>query len=304
MRVLIVGLGSIARKHIDALRTLEPLVKLYAWRFSTMSTHWDGVIDLYSWNEVKETSFDFAIISNPTSEHKQSITILSELRIPLFIEKPLFHQLDIAKLVSEVQSLGILTYVACNLRFMDCLEYVKKLLSEKDYRINEVNVYCGSYLPEWRKGIDFMQNYSAIPELGGGAHIDLIHEVDYIYWLFGNPDRIHRVFRNNSSLNIRSYDYANYCLEYPRFSISIILNYFRRDTKRTLEIVCEEGTLDVDLLKNTVTMRDEVLYQSEDSIQDTYLAQMKYFRNCLLENKQSFNTISDAYSVLQISLVS
>lgn len=302
MRVLIVGLGSIARKHIDALCNIEPSAILYAWRSSFMSAHWDGIIDLYSWKEVKETSFDFAIISNPTSEHKQSIALLSELRIPLFIEKPLSHQLDIAKLVAEVQGLDILTYVACNLRFMGCLEFVKKLLSEKEYRVNEVNAYCGSYLPEWRKGVDFKQNYSAIPELGGGVHIDLIHEVDYIYWLFGNPDRTHRIFRNSSSLNIRSYDYANYCLEYPEFSISIVLNYFRRDSKRTLEIVCEEGTFAVDLLTNTVTMCGEVLYKSEDSIQDTYSAQMKYFINCLLKQKRSFNTILDAYSVLQISL--
>lgn len=302
MRVLIVGLGSIARKHTDALRNIEPSVILYAWRSSSQSVHWDGIIDLYSWEEVKKTSFDFAIISNPTSEHKQSITLLSELRIPLFIEKPLFHQLDIAKLVAEVQGLDILTYVACNLRFMGCLEFVKKFLSEKGYRVNEVNAYCGSYLPEWRKGVDFKQNYSAIPELGGGVHIDLIHEVDYIYWLFGNPYKIHRVFRNSSSLNIRSFDYANYCLEYPEFSISIVLNYFRRDSKRTLEIVCEEGTLTVDLLTNTVTMCGEVLYQSEDDIQDTYLVQMRYFINCLLNNNQSFNTMSDAYSVLQISL--
>ena len=81
-----------------------------------------------------------------------------------------------------------------------------------------------------------------------------------------------------------------------------MLNYFRRDSKRTLEIVCEEGTLTVDLLTNTVTMCGEVLYQSEDDIQDTYLVQMRYFINCLLNNNQSFNTMSDAYSVLQISL--
>ena len=34
MRVLLVGLGSIARKHIAALRQLDPAVEIVAWRSS------------------------------------------------------------------------------------------------------------------------------------------------------------------------------------------------------------------------------------------------------------------------------
>lgn len=304
MKVLIVGLGSIARKHIDSLRLIEPSVSLVAWRSSPTSLPWDNIKDLYAWEEVKKERFDFVIISNPTSEHKKSIGLLSELNIPLFIEKPLFHQLDIEELVNSVDALNILTYVACNLRFLGALSYVKEYLQKYHPRVNEVNVYCGSFLPDWRKGIDFKRNYSAIPELGGGVHIDLIHEVDYVYWLFGIPRKTRTTFRNSSSLDIHAYDYANYCLEYTNFSVGIILNYYRKDTKRVLELVCDEGTISVDLLQNSVTMNGKIVYQTERSINDTYLEQMKYFVNCLLNNKQSFNTISDAYRVLQICLKS
>lgn len=304
MKVLVVGLGSIARKHIDALRILEPSVSLFALRSSRTSLSWEGIQDLYDWEEVKRERFDFAILSNPTSEHKKSLLLLSELQIPLFIEKPLFHRLDVGEAVTCVTALHQLTYVACNLRFLGALGYVKDYLKAYHPRVNEVNVYCGSYLPDWRKGIDYKQNYSAIAELGGGVHVDLIHEVDYVYWLFGNPWQTHSVFKNNSSLDIGSYDYANYCLEYPDFCIGIVLNYYRKDAKRTLEVVCQEGTLSVDLLNNCVKMDGVRIYQSEKRIIDTYLDQMKYFVNCLQENKQSFNTISDAYKVLQICLQS
>lgn len=304
MNVLIVGLGSIAHKHVNALRKIKLSVSIYALRSSTVSKHWEGITDLYMWQEVVEREFDFAIVSNPTSEHKDSINKLLDLNIPLFIEKPLFHRLDIEEQVMALFKSGHLTYVACNLRFLDALQYLKLYMQQQHYRVNEVNVYCGSYLPDWRKGTDYKKNYSAIPDLGGGVHIDLIHEVDYVYWLFGIPTKINRIFKKNSSLGICAYDYANYCLEYSDFCAEIVLNYYRRDAKRTLEIVCEEVTISVDLLQNAVWENGKVIFQSRQEIKDTYFEQMKYFIYCLSENKQSFNTILDAYRVLQICLES
>ena len=52
MNVLIVGLGSIARKHIAALRSLEPEVQIYALRSTRFSNSVDGVTDLFSMKEV------------------------------------------------------------------------------------------------------------------------------------------------------------------------------------------------------------------------------------------------------------
>lgn len=61
MNVLIVGLGSIARKHIAALRSLEPEVQIYALRSTRFSNSVDGVTDLFSMKEVEEYSFDLQL---------------------------------------------------------------------------------------------------------------------------------------------------------------------------------------------------------------------------------------------------
>lgn len=304
MNVLIVGLGSIAQKHITALRAIDSLIQIYALRSSHLSEPIEGVMDVYSIEEVLMVSFDFAIISNPTSEHQKSILQIAKLEIPLFIEKPLFHQLSIHETVGEVERKGILTYVACNLRFLDALQYVKQCVDTSKFRINEVNVYCGSYLPDWRKGANYKKNYSAIPELGGGVHIDLIHEIDYLYWMFGTPLSSHKVFSNVSSLGIRAYDYANYCMTYPTFNVSVILNYYRRDACRSLELICENETINVNLLENTVHLNNQLVFQSEKKIADTYREQLLYFICCVQERKKTFNTITDAYKVLQICLES
>jgi len=110
------------------------------------------------------------------------------------------------------------------------------------------------------------------------------------------------VFSHKSSLKIDAVDYANYCLEYDTFNVSLVLNYFRKDSKRSLEIVAEEGTFNVDLLTDSVTKGGELIFQSEERIIDTYPKQMAYFVSCMKGEKKSLNTIQEAYRVLLICL--
>ena len=303
MRVLIVGLGSIARKHICAIRNIKPDTQILALRSGKTISNMDGVVNIYDLHDI-DGEIDFALISNPTSCHADTIMRLKDLNIPLFIEKPIFESLGYDELVKEISRKGILTYVACNLRFLDSLRFLKDYISKHPRkRINEVNVYCGSYLPEWRPGTDYRKCYSAIPELGGGVHIDLIHEIDYIYWLFGKPLETRAICRSVSSLAIRAIDYANYSLIYRDFVVSIVLNYYRRDYKRTLEIVFEDGTWTLNLKANSIKDQNGVvIFKGEGDFIATYELQMRYFIK-LLENKEkSENDIETAYNVLNICL--
>lgn len=303
MKVLIIGLGSIAKKHITALKEIVPQPEVFALRSNKNSTITESVSNLYSYDEVQNQNFDFAIISNPTIKHKDTIDKLVQFKIPLFIEKPVHSSTDIAEQIKKIEKAKIKTYVACNLRFLETIQYLKEQLSTlKNKRLNEVNVYCGSYLPEWRPGTNFRENYSANVENGGGVHLDLIHELDYIYWFFGNPLEIRRFFSNQSGLNITAYDYANYLLKYEGFSVNIILNYFRRDAKRSIELVFNDETWFADLLKNDIRSKNDIIFASNQKVIDTYKLQMQYFINSLKNNTMPFNTIKEGYDVLKICL--
>ena len=303
MNILIVGLGSIARKHIAAIRTLAPDARIYGLRSSKDAPKVEGVTDLYGLDDAG-IKFDFAIISNPTSHHATTIRELIGLNIPLFIEKPVFGELNNENLVETVESSGILNYVACNLRFLDSIRFLHDYIaSHPDRRVNEVNVYCGSYLPDWRPGTDYRKCYSAIPELGGGVNIDLIHDIDYVYWIFGKPEKTVSVCRNVSSLDIRAVDYANDTLLYPRFTASVILNYYRRDYKRTIEVVFYDDTWLADLKKNTITDSSGVtVFKGMNTPQETYLNQMEYFLDLIKNGDRAENTVNEAYNVLKICL--
>lgn len=145
MLILIIGLGSIAKKHIFAIRKVLPNAEICALRHTKNANIVEGVTNLSSLEELNSIPY-FIIISNPTSEHFNTILKVAQLKSPLFIEKPVFNNLDYEnKIVDVIKSNNILTYVACNLRFHPVIQYLKEFeISSK--KINEINVYCGSYL--------------------------------------------------------------------------------------------------------------------------------------------------------------
>ena len=74
MKVLIIGLGSIALKHIKALQELYPSVVIYALRRKgELSKKLEGVIEIFDMDEIAVDTLSFILISNPTSVHYDTI---------------------------------------------------------------------------------------------------------------------------------------------------------------------------------------------------------------------------------------
>jgi len=304
VNILIIGLGSIAKKHIVSLKQLNIIAKIYALRSKPNSEDLEGVISIYDLNKI-DLFFDFAIISNPTNFHFKYIELLAEKGVNLFIEKPPISSLENIEILEKmIQESEIMTYVACNLRFHPCIQYIKEHLISNTKRINEINIYCGSYLPNWRPNKNFRDIYSVKPEMGGGVHLDLFHELDYTTWLFGFPEKSSSVLREVSSLDISAIDYAHYVLEYEGFTASITLNYYRRIPKRELEIVFNDDTWTVDLIKNEIKNDSgEYLFSAPDySIKDTYVSQLNYFINCFKRNEQPMNSFKESVKNLKLCL--
>lgn len=303
MNILIVGLGSIAQKHINALQDIDFTFNLVALRSSKYTPDVEGVTNIYSWDEIP-ANISFAIIANPTDQHQRAIRNCIERNIPLFIEKPMSHQLSgLAELAEKINDKNISTYIACNLRFLTVLKFLKKHVADK--HINEVSVYCGSSLPSWRPDTDFKRSYSADEKRGGGVHLDLFHELDYICWLFGMPLSSKGITRNVSHLGINAADFAHYLLFYQNFTATVTLNYYRSDPKRIIEIVFKDTTWVIDLLKNNITdSTGMVIFEDTSSyIKDTYLLQMRYFIDCLTYKKHMENNFNTSFEILKIALI-
>jgi predicted dehydrogenase len=302
MNVTLIGLGSIGRKHIHALRTVAPSTNIYALRSGNASiTLEEGVINLLSWKDIPENT-DFFIVCNPTSAHLETLQKLLVFGKPVFIEKPALMCLDEAEdLIKAYKARNIMTYTACNLRFHPLIRWAKEnLLTES---ILEVSAYAGSFLPDWRMNIDYRHNYSAISAKGGGVHLDLIHEIDYLTYLFGMPERIKHLFRKVSNLEIDSVDSAVYWLLYRNFSATVTLNYFRRTPKRTVEFVTEKDVFIIDFINGKVSNGlGEILFSDNLGMLKTYEYQMQYFLNSISKGVNPMNTLEEAVNTLKISL--
>ncbi len=304
MIVLIEGLGSISRKHISALRSIEPNVKLYALRSKPDAPLEAGVINIYDYNQLPEQP-DFIIISNITQKHRDSIETAIKLGVPIMIEKPVLPSLTAAdlNLNERIKNLGIKTYVACNLRFLNVLQFLKTYLDQSKVSINEVNIYCGSFFPDWRPNRDYRTMYSAQKGEGGGVHLELIHEMDYTLWLFGIPKLLNFTTSSRSTIDIEAADYAHYLLDYPTFIATITLNFYRREIKRTIEVIFEDQTWIVDLINGSIhDGLGKLIYQSNQKVIETYDLQMKHMIGVVKGKSDSINTFNDSLEVLKLSL--
>ncbi len=303
-KVLVIGLGSAGKNHVNALNKIENnKIDIFALRNNPKHAKtYQDVRNIASLDDLL-TIPDFAIIANPTSLHAQQIENILEYKIPLLIEKPVVTTLaDGIRIQKEITRKNITTHVSCNLRFLKVMQFTKKFLAEKTLRINEVNIYGGSDLSQWRPHQDFRKSYSANEELGGGIHMDWIHELDYLYWLFGEPEDATKVFGRKSSMAINSIDYANYIFTYPEFYASIILNYYRKDRKRTMEVVTSTGTLLVEVELGDVYFAGEKIFSYSEPLINTYTSQMEYFLKTLKNDTVSMNNFDHALTVLKMCL--
>ena len=302
MIILIIGLGSMGKKHVDAIYALKQACTIYALRGMSSRESYREVININSVGEI-QNKIDFVVVSNISSAHESTIMSVLDLDCPIFIEKPVLSDLkNASKISGKLNEKNILTYVACNLRFHPGLQFLKKYLNKKQPRINEVNIYCGSYLPDWRQGIDFRDSYSAKSEQGGGVHLDLIHELDYCIWIFGFPEKVISMKRDVSSLAINAIDNARFEFSYANFTAGINLNYYRRDPKRTLEIITSENSILLDLNSNKIQVltSGEILFEEPFEMKDTYIKQMGYFMEAINTNKQLVNDFDHAVRVLKL----
>ena len=146
MRIIIIGIGSIAKKHIKAIKRVEPKAEIFALRSSRDAVPYEDVKDFYEYDEIKKIAPDFIIISNPTSKHFETIQKLLPYGLPLFIEKPVFAELGHEDVIKEIEDKHILTYVACDMRFMDCLTWLHQYMAEHRNEL-DVQLPPGAFRP-------------------------------------------------------------------------------------------------------------------------------------------------------------
>lgn len=302
MKVLFVGLGSIGTRHLKNLTSVSHMrgipLEIDALRYNNRELPQE-TIQLLSRQimQLDDTHYDLAFITNPTNLHFNILKQLTNAADALFIEKPIFDSTnyELSDCISPTQK----AYVAAPMRFCKAfIELKKHISSVSPY---SARVICSSYLPNWRKGVDYRTVYSARREMGGGVAIDLIHEWDYLSDLFGFPLAVHSFVGKYSSLEITSDDLAVYIAQYNSLLAEIHLDYFGREYRRSIELFCQNGTVVADFGKGTLTLENGDLIDCAEEVNQRYIREIEYFIDYATGNASCINTPQHALKVMKLT---
>ncbi|TGN08530.1 gfo/Idh/MocA family oxidoreductase [Leptospira ilyithenensis] len=271
MKAIVVGYGSIGKRHVRVLNDLGVNVAVVSGQ--ELPTEITKFSDLK--NAIKNWEPGYIIVANKTHEHYNSLRIISEedFKGKVLVEKPLFDKVnDIPP--NNFSDLKI----AYNLRSHPLLKKIKTILDGNKKSAISVNVYVGSYLPGWRQDMDYKNSYSASKEMGGGVLRDLSHELDYILWIFGPWKKLTALSGHFSNLQINSDDAVSILMETTRCPlVSIHLNYLDRRPRREILINTNEETIKLDLIANIMEIggdKTEVSVDRDFTYKEEHLAML------------------------------
>lgn len=308
--VAVVGMGSIAKRHLANLRHLHPNAKLYAVSASGNNTTAPENVDaVLSLDQLICCAPDYVIIASPAPYHVEIAQKLLANDIAVLIEKPLAHNLNTCLSLQAFCQDYAHNAVAVGycLRFLPSAQVVKDYL-DQGLLGTLYNVYAnvGQYLPSWRTDKNYKDSVSASKTLGGGALLELSHELDYLHWLLGDLTVHHSWLRTTDELGLAVEDIANMVLlSEKNVYVSVHLDFIQKATQRNCEFIGQYGRLVWDLLGNTVTLyhatgKDILYAEPEYNKNGMYLAMITAFENLQHGGVSALATVASATKVVQL----
>ncbi len=287
--ILIAGFGSIGRRHLGIVRELHPDARITVCRpFSAVdgAPVPDGADRLIGDLAATETDPpSHAVVAVAAPAHVAVARSLLGMGAHVLIEKPLADRPDgIGDLAAAADRAGRTVAVGYCLRFHPAVAALKAALVAGELGdVRYLRAEVGQYLPDWRPDADYRTGVTASAALGGGALLELSHEIDYVLWLLGRPKSVLATCRRVGGLDIDVEDLVEIVLDFDGCVAAIHLDLLQRTPVRTCKIVAERGTLDADLIANRLGRggagdpgwRDEPLPGTERN--DIFRAQWRAF---------------------------
>jgi predicted dehydrogenase len=316
LKVLIVGYGSIGRRHMQTVQNarIDAQFAVYRHRIKNEFVE-NGCFFSGNINSCLDWKPDVSIICSPAPMHLQFVPQLLDSGSHLLIEKPISHNLDgVRELVELVGSSGVAVSVGYNLRFMESLKVFRSAVQRKVCgEVRFVSSEVGQYLPDWRPNQEWRSTVTAQSKLGGGVLLELSHEIDYLLWVFGEFNWVSAYLGHISPFGEEVEDFAALTLSVcgetsgtPSPIINVSMDLVRRKAERKCRVFCEEGTIIWDGIKNKVTVEkfqgEQILFNGENMSEDTYLEQFEDFLSLVTVGKESESLafIEDAAKALAV----
>jgi CMP-N,N'-diacetyllegionaminic acid synthase len=282
-KALIIGFGSIGRRHAQILGSLlgknnvSVLTKQDEIEFNSID----------SIDKIDSLDPDYVVVATETSLHLKHALNLEKMcrKKVVLIEKPLFDK-NVKENLANNHYL-----VAYNLRFHPLINLLKKKINEE--KIISAKAVCHSFLPNWRTNIEYQESTSASHAKGGGVLLDLSHEIDYMQYILGDLSVGYSINKKVSNLEIDTDDYLLICGELNRGGLfNIETSYFSKNTRRKVFIETSNISIELDIIKSQMKiftdLKEEIISEKNYNLADTYVDQHQailsgdFSKNCTL----------------------
>lgn len=326
IKVLIIGLGSAGQRHVRNLkRLLGNDVCFIAYRVRRLQRLFDDNLSVVEGKSVEavyniteysdldkalEEKPDMAFITNPNSMHIECALKVAKQGIDIFLEKPVSNTMNgIEELAKIIKEKNIILYVGFQMRMHPCIVRLKQDIANGMIgQIVSADCHMGELLTEMHKYEDYRFMNESKTATGGGVILCQIHEIDYLYWIFGMPAEVYTVGNKYSNLEIDVEDAASSLWRYDsekNFSIILHQDFLQKPPIRRCRVIGTEGQIEIDLLLNQYTLfcKETVEKEIYDfSRNDMFLSELKVFLSYVKTRSAKTLTLEDGIGSLKIAL--
>ena len=317
MKFLIVGTGSIGRRHFKNILSLgghhvavvRSKRNMDAPQREFFAKYRPQVF--YNLKAALAKKPDAVLVCNPTSLHVSTARAAIRADAHVFVEKPISHtQAGIDALLREARERKKIIYVGYHFRHHPLLKIAKRILdSGKLGRLHAARFVTGEYLPGWHPWENHRMGYAARSDLGGGVVLTQSHDLDLIQWFFGKPKRVTAVVRNSGILGIDTDD--NAVIMFATKACPLVtshLDYLAKPPVKQFIISGSRGNLEWDYHRNTLRAVSEkgaiqsIKPSHRFERNQMYIAELKDFIQCIRRGVQPASDGYSGRSVLEMAL--
>lgn len=289
MKLAIVGLGSIGRRHLGNFQALG-VEALSA--YDTDPSQREAAATLFPFGMVAPTleaaleGAEGAVVCTPPDSHVAVARMAAKRGAHLMIEKPLAHSAEeVEDLLSLCDARQLRVLTAYNWRYWPPMLVVERML--KEGRIGQVRAARTEYAYHLAfhryPGKDYRQFYMSDAKQGGGCLLDESHAIDYMRWLLGEITEVSAVVDRVSSLEISTDDIADLTVRFASGTVgNIHMNLFAWNMHSHFELMGEEGVIQWWRFSNEVRLFDPKsnrweVYPFTCQLNDMYMDEAKHF---------------------------
>ena len=313
MKVLIVGYGSIGKRHVNnLLKYTNSEIIICSKRNDLNLLRKKNVKIFKSLDKCLSEKPDIGFITNETAYHIPASIKLAKAGLDLFIEKPLSDSMkNIPTLTKIVKQKKLVIQMGYNLRFHKCINKIRQLVKQKKIgRIISIQAENGSYLPDWHPSEDYRKGYAGKKRLGGGIVLTQIHDVDYLYWIFGNPKSIFSFTGKFSDLHISVEDYSASIIQFKnKITAELHLDFFQGPEYRSCKIKGTNGIIfwnsgnnEVKFYNNRKKRWETILKMKNYDRNQMYIDEIKHFLKCVKNRNKTISSLDDGIKTMNIAL--